>query len=94
MDAKQVKDNSDLGKFRCGQQRQHVSMLGLPLLCEMQSTYGMAIYADDVHMAKIIQVQELINLDKWMQCNDHVNLAKTNMAKHRLTSSMLQLTIA
>ena len=51
MDAKQVKDNSDLGKFRCGQQRQHVSMLVLPLLCEMQSTYGMAIYADDVHMA-------------------------------------------
>ena len=51
MDAKQVKDNSDLGKFRCGQQRQHVSMLGLPLLCEMQSKHNMALYVNEVHMA-------------------------------------------
>ena len=37
--------------------------------------------AKEIHMAQINYVQELISLDKWMQCNDQGKNAKNNNAK-------------
>ena len=51
-------------------------MLGMQHLCEQQDRHGKAIYVNEVHMAQIKQEQESINLDQWMQCNDHAKIAK------------------
>ena len=67
--------------FRCGQQGQHVSMLGLQYLCAMQSQHDMAIDANEIHMAQISQVQQLSDLDQWMCCSDQSKIAKINSAK-------------
>ena len=42
---------------------QQDSMFGAQILGEMQSTYGIAICAIDVHMARINYMQQLIILD-------------------------------
>ena len=42
---------------------QQVSMLGMQLLCDIQVNMAWQKNADEVHMAQILQVQELINLD-------------------------------
>ena len=55
---KQVKVNNDLVILDVVSNMQQGSILGLQNICEMQSKHGMAMDANEVHMARIKYVQE------------------------------------